>query len=772
MQQDVVVVVVVVVLEPCGGNETSGEELLAAAGLAELKEANEANAEVERERDELRATVDELRAENEALRVVEGEGRMWKGKSMQRAQALENERVAHARTQGYVVKLKEGKQKPKARVEGGEEEAAFSDRTIYRRATALADVIVDVFKNNVGISGRLWDIMMMKKIVKDAFAKAGFKPYHEEADVRETELVDRIHSLVQWAKANHKSTHGRQVYETLCTAVADCREKADGGTFGWVMRRLGIGDAAMTSGMARRKVLDESCFREGVVFKDDRADFKTKNEQFPAEALLQRLFWVTEASRTSLNMGDVVTHCLGAERRRRASHYIIMDFAMNYSHDHLTETQSEFFAKNQTTLLSVVVWFLAPMGSDGKMEVQQHSRVYLSEDRRHSNNCVQKVLDDLLAHFKGIIGKEAAGVEECTTRRLCLWSDGCGGQFKNKWQMNKLLHLVGDVRFGLVGAEHHFFASCHGKGPCDGLGGWTKTYLRQQEMRESIHLDTSMDLFTLLVREKAYGNNAEWAAATGVQLKCRSRTFMFMDLVGVDRGEVKDMMGIKSNHCFVTTLGGLIHMFPTSCTCPPCRAMEYEKCELIASEQRGEGKQMHLRAFTPATQELRSKRGSNLELGRATLAECEVGDWVLMRTDEEQRKVYSEDHPKNWTYRGTFRLAQIAQLPTSAMEGPRPSSRPRRGVGKFLVFYAQEEEVEEKWLFRSALVCYREGGDVPKMWRECSESNDDPCYSEHADDSGLVENVMMRIETRETEDDGQQVCILTDKEKAALELCK
>ena len=67
---------------------------------------------------------------------------------------------------------------------------------------------------------------------------------------------------------------------------------------------------------------------------------------------------------------------------------------------------------------------------------------------------------------------------------------------------------------------------------------------------------------------------------------------------------------------------------------------------------------------------------------------------------------------------------------------------------------------------------YREGGDVPKMWRECSESNDDPCYCKHADDSGLVENVMMRIETRETEDDGQQVCILTDKEKAALELCK
>ena len=136
---------------------------LAAAGLVILKEANEAIVEVERERNELRATVDELRAENGALRVVEGEGRKWKGKSMQQAQALENERVTYAKTQGHVVKLKEGKEKPKARAEGGEEEATVSDRTIYRRATALADVIVDVFENNVGISGRLWHIMMMKK---------------------------------------------------------------------------------------------------------------------------------------------------------------------------------------------------------------------------------------------------------------------------------------------------------------------------------------------------------------------------------------------------------------------------------------------------------------------------------------------------------------------------------------------------------------------------------------------------------------------------------
>jgi hypothetical protein len=216
------------------------------------------------------------------------------------------------------------------------------------------------------------------------------------------------------------------------------------------------------------------------------------------------------------------------------------------------------------------------------------------------------------------------------------------------------------------------------------------------------------------------------------------------------------------------TAGGFIHMFPTSCTCPPCRGMEYEKCELVASGDRGKGKRMELKAFIPAIQEKRSNFSSTLERGRAVLAECRVGDWALMRAGEEQRQVYSDDKPKNWTCRGRFRLAQIAQLPKQPVEGARLSSRARGGEGKFLVFYAQEEVVEEEWLFRSALVCYREGGDVPKMWTECSESNDDPCYCKHADESGSVENVMMKIERRGPDDEGQEVCILTKEEKAAL----
>jgi len=252
-----------------------------------------------------------------------------------------------------------------------------------------------------------------------------------------------------------------------------------------------------------------------------------------------------------------------------------------------------------------------------------------------------------------------------------------------------------------------------------------------------------------------------------VELKSKSRTFKFMELVGVDRVEVKDMPGIKASHCFVTA-GEFITIFPTSCTCPPCRRMDYGGCERVASGERGEGKQLKLDAFVPAIQRKRSTFEATLERGEAVLAQCRVGDWVLMRTTEEQLKEYSDDKPKNWTCRGRFRLAQIAQLPKLRATGARVSSRQRKGEGKFLVFYAQEEVMQEHWLFKSALVCYREEGDVPHMWTECSESNDDPCYCKHADDSGSVENVMMKIERRDPDEEGQEVCILTEEEKAAL----
>ena len=245
------------------------------AKVAGLKEAVEDYEEVERERDELRAMVDALEERIEVLSSREEEGRKWRARAMQHSKELVKERAENKKAHRHLTKVKEGKQ-PKQRVEG-EEEKGTSPSTMYRRATTISNVILDVFGKGMGNFGRMWGVVMKKQDVKDAFSEASLKPYHEEADGRETAMVDRLRDVVQWAKAHCGETHGRQVYEAICTAVADPTLPKDGGTRYWVIKRLGIGVTAMLSGMARRKVLDESCFREGLFFNDDRYDIKTKN---------------------------------------------------------------------------------------------------------------------------------------------------------------------------------------------------------------------------------------------------------------------------------------------------------------------------------------------------------------------------------------------------------------------------------------------------------------------------------------------------------------
>jgi len=121
-------------------------------------------------------------------------------------------------------------------------------------------------------------------------------------------------------------------------------------------------------------------------------------------------------------------------------------------------------------------------------------------------------------------------------------------------------------------------------------------------MKKGNHLGTSQNVFNCLVKHKQYHDNEEWEAETGIQLKAKSRTFVFVELVGVENDVLRDMAGIKSHHCFVTC-GGYVLMFPTFCTCQPCRNMEYDECEQVESREQGGGKRIEMKTFVRATQE-------------------------------------------------------------------------------------------------------------------------------------------------------------------------
>ena len=91
---------------------------------------------------------------------------------------------------------------------------------------------------------------------------------------------------------------------------------------------------------------------------------------------------------------------------------------------------------------------------------------------------------------------------------IVYFSDGCAGQYKNlKIFLNLCLH---EEDFDIP-AEWHFFATSHGKGPSDGIGGTIKREATKASLQQSYkdQILTALDLFHF-VESSLNGINAEF----------------------------------------------------------------------------------------------------------------------------------------------------------------------------------------------------------------------------------------------------------------------
>lgn len=132
--------------------------------------------------------------------------------------------------------------------------------------------------------------------------------------------------------------------------------------------------------------------------------------------------------------------------------FIVMcDFAENYSFIAQNAIQKFHWRNDQCGIFTIVYYYK----NDGVL--QHGSIVILSDDLKHNTvafHSNQKIITDFLkSKFK-------------PTKNF-YFTDGAAQHFKNKFSFANLLKHKED--FGIP-AEHHFFATFHGKGPCDGLG--------------------------------------------------------------------------------------------------------------------------------------------------------------------------------------------------------------------------------------------------------------------------------------------------------------
>lgn len=144
------------------------------------------------------------------------------------------------------------------------------------------------------------------------------------------------------------------------------------------------------------------------------------------------------------------------ERRKNLGvHDCVMqlDFSENYQTSYQDEVQSAHFTYKQVTIFTCCVW--TKTGHQSYCIVSD----YLSHDKYAVHTFLDRIISDARKRFPGV-------------ETFHVFSDGASGQFKQRFMLSNLNHYKS--AHDLKHLEWNFFASSHGKGAVDGIGGTVK----------------------------------------------------------------------------------------------------------------------------------------------------------------------------------------------------------------------------------------------------------------------------------------------------------
>ena len=154
------------------------------------------------------------------------------------------------------------------------------------------------------------------------------------------------------------------------------------------------------------------------------------------------------------------------ENLERNTILIQCDFAENFQFVIQDEIQSYHWSKKYCTLHPVVIYY-----RDENGVLQHKSFCFISNDLTHDNAFVHRLEKDIFEWVKLHL-PHITHVEYFT--------DGCAGQYKSYKNFLNLCFHKED--FGLS-AIWNFFATSHGKGACDGIGGTVKRLVALESLR-------------------------------------------------------------------------------------------------------------------------------------------------------------------------------------------------------------------------------------------------------------------------------------------------
>ena len=148
---------------------------------------------------------------------------------------------------------------------------------------------------------------------------------------------------------------------------------------------------------------------------------------------------------------------------------ILGDFAENYEFVVQDEIQSFHWAKDSCTLHPIVMYYK----DSNSNSIQCKSFCFLSEDRQHDTCFVYEIQRQITNNIKENFPY---------IRKIFYFSDGCTAQYKNCKNFTNLCNHYTDFK---IHAEWIFFATSHGKSPCDGIGGTVKRLTAKESLQRT-----------------------------------------------------------------------------------------------------------------------------------------------------------------------------------------------------------------------------------------------------------------------------------------------
>lgn len=149
---------------------------------------------------------------------------------------------------------------------------------------------------------------------------------------------------------------------------------------------------------------------------------------------------------------------------------VSLDFAENYTCQVQDAIQSYHWVNSQVTLHPYVIYYR----KNGKLKHENF--VVVSEHDKHDAMTVHLFNKKMISFLKTKFGAN-------NVQKVIYFSDGAPTHYKNKSNFTNLMWNKRDFR---VSAEWHFFATSHGKGACDGIGGTVKRCARKASLQYEI----------------------------------------------------------------------------------------------------------------------------------------------------------------------------------------------------------------------------------------------------------------------------------------------